>query len=77
MDKRTNFEILKIVAMFLVLIAIIYAIKLLNSKDIENKVEKKIQTTIEGQSIVEEDTHKVEQSNNSNDNNEENQEVAQ
>lgn len=77
MDKRTNFEILKIVAMFLVLIAIIYAIKLLNSKDIENKVEKKIQTTIEGRSIVEEDTHKVEQSNTSNNNNEENREVGQ
>ena len=54
MKKNTKKEILKILSMIAVLTLIIFAIFWFNSNGLEDKIEEKIQTSIEGKSIIDE-----------------------
>ena len=54
MSRQTVIEILKIIAMVIMLVLLIYALIWLNSKRLDEKIETVIQTSIEGKSPVEE-----------------------
>ena len=63
MNRETKLEIFKIIAMIAVLILLIYAMFLLNSKALDDKIENKIQAGIEGKIISEEEHVDKQESN--------------
>lgn len=54
MSKETIKTVIKIILMILAIILLILAIVWINSKRLDEKVENRIRTSIEGQSIREE-----------------------
>ncbi len=60
MSKETLKTIIKIILMILGIILLILGIVWINSKELDQKVENKIQTTIEGQSVIENNVEKNE-----------------
>ena len=65
MDSQTKKEILKVIGMILTLVVLIGAIVWLNSKSLDERVENRIQSTIEGKTIVDEEKY-IEESENIN-----------
>ena len=57
MDSQTKKEILKVIGMILTLVVLIGAIVWLNSKSLDERVENRIQSTIEGKTIVDEEKY--------------------